>query len=122
MDLILLFPIMQGHILLYSFIIRRGIVDQLTVLTKMRDVSGAIPSLLSFHTETIQGGSLRFNLLALICRIYVVIPRFIVAIDLFIKPGVFFDCFVLCINVCYHTIQLCLLVKNYLKQGFCGRT
>ena len=37
---------MRGHILLYSFIIRRGIIDQLAVLAKARAVAGAIPSVL----------------------------------------------------------------------------
>ena len=48
MDLILLFPIMRGHILLHPFIIRRGIVDQLTVFREARAVAGAIPGMLDF--------------------------------------------------------------------------
>ena len=48
MDLILLFPITWGRIPLYSFIIRRGIVDQLTVPAKARAVAGAIPGVLGF--------------------------------------------------------------------------
>ena len=48
MDLILLFPIMRGHILLHPFIIRRGIVDELTVFGKARAVAWAIPRVLGF--------------------------------------------------------------------------
>ena len=48
MDLILLFPIMRGHILLHPFIIRRWIVDQLTVFREARAVAGAIPGMLDF--------------------------------------------------------------------------
>jgi len=39
---------MRGHIPLHSFIIRRGIIDQLAVLGKARAVAGTIPGVLGY--------------------------------------------------------------------------
>ena len=46
---------------------------------------------LGFHTDTVECGDLFFNLLTIIERINVVIPRFKIAVDILAKPGVFLD-------------------------------